>query len=88
MVNTYYTRSGSRFKAAPRARGAAKNLARGVRRERAAEALAAAERGEAPRGMGYYSWEECHEQWLVVAGFSGPLPPRLWGMEVSDGPDV
>lgn len=37
MVNTYYTRAQSRLKAAPRSRGAKKNLAAGLRRERAVE---------------------------------------------------
>lgn len=37
MVNTYYTRAKSRFIAAPRSRGAEKNLAAGLRREREEE---------------------------------------------------
>lgn len=89
MVNTYYTRAQARFVAAPRSRRAEKNLAAGLRRERATRAITAAALGEMPRGMGYYQNEIGHAEWLVIAGFAGPQQPRLWGMEVgSDGPDV
>jgi len=40
-MNTYYTRAQARFKAAPRSRGAEKNLRLALRRERAAAAEAA-----------------------------------------------
>ena len=39
-MNTYYARAQSRFKAAPRSRGAEKNLRLALRRERAAAAAA------------------------------------------------
>ena len=41
-MNTYYTRAQARFKAAPRSRGAEKNLRLALRRERAAAAAEAA----------------------------------------------